>query len=422
MHDIYKQAYAVIVIDADTVTMDKNADFTEIGMRLFLSAWSSRLWTYQEGSLNPRVIVMARNGLIDLDAMIKAQLRRDRTADPPQHNLAEKMIRASVLALGRPQHHSQRSSSIPLLEDGSDLAMLHMARHDGDLDAQKMFHAMSDRTSSRSDNETIIFGATLGLELSDILKAPAERRMVAFLKVLPYIPGNLLFSVGQRLAEPGFRWASKTIIRSNGGYSSAILDHMVPWSEFMTKLSMRSPRPLATLDPNGKGLSCFNPAISLKNVHQTYPDQCLLFIALFDTVYAFHATCADSAKNDVDAESSDRIRTMLDQGKELAIVVPEFDPGNKMTCGSLVEILSKTTPIESVDLESGRRVPTRARFCMTVRFIEKGIGQVVFAAESEDEDSTQGPLEGGSEQERQEMRRFTQYQAEWLWPRFWLID
>lgn len=427
MHEIYKRAYAVVVIDADTLALSQLVDFTELAMRLVMSAWISRLWTYQEGSLNNRLMILASDGLIDLDAKIKSELYRDRVKDPPQHKVTDKMIRATVLALGRPQHHSSRPSGIPLTKEHGDYALHYMARNEGDLDAQKTLQAIGVRTSSRCENESVIIGATLGLDLWGILKAPAEERMAAFLKALPCIPGNLIFCVGPRLNKPGFRWAPSTVIRSNGGYIPTIVDYMVPWDEVTTRMGGHLPRPLSKLDSEGRGLLSFNAAIGLRNAHRIHPDHPNMAISIFEAVYSFHATGVNPSSYDVDSLGSLHIQAALDRETRLAILIPEFDPENKLTCGVIVEILSDTKPIEHTNLGAGRAAATKAKFLTTVAFQEKLLGQVMRPVETEDQSLTPSvsfpqDLYYGIEELEQEVRWQARNQAEWLWPRFWLID
>ncbi|KAK5683995.1 hypothetical protein LTS10_003859 [Elasticomyces elasticus] len=194
MHQIYKNAYAVMVLDVDTITLQAIAPFEEISMRLYMSAWSSRLWTYQEGSLNRRLLVMSEDSYIDLEIRLN-QARGHEYADTTQmalsHNLVDAMLRWTVFSLGR--------------------AYIHVPT-DGSLDAQHAIHAIRDRTSSRPDSDAIIIGSALGLDVKSILEAPSEERMATLIGAMPRVAANMLFSPGPRLTTPGLRWSPTSVI------------------------------------------------------------------------------------------------------------------------------------------------------------------------------------------------------------------
>ena len=100
MHEIYEKAYAVMVMDEDLARLPRNPSIEELGMRLHLSVWTSRLWTYQEGALNERLLVMTRDRVLDVDECVKSALQRNTSEDRLQRDLVDKAIRDTIFGLG----------------------------------------------------------------------------------------------------------------------------------------------------------------------------------------------------------------------------------------------------------------------------------------------------------------------------------
>ena len=69
--------------------MRQDTPVTEVGARLYMSAWRPRLWTYQEGALTARVLLLVADGLVDVDVLIKAGMTRDEDQNSIQHNLVD---------------------------------------------------------------------------------------------------------------------------------------------------------------------------------------------------------------------------------------------------------------------------------------------------------------------------------------------
>ncbi|KAK5725786.1 hypothetical protein LTR15_003976 [Elasticomyces elasticus] len=389
MHQIYKNAYAVMVLDADTITLQANAPFEEISMRFYMSAWSSRLWTYQEGSLNRRLLVMNKESYIDLDFRIN-QARDHEYADTTQmalsHNLIDGMLRWAVFSLGR--------------------AYIHVPT-EGSLDAQHAIHAIRDRTSSRPDSEAIIIGSALGLDVKSILEAPPEERMGTLIGAMPRVAANMLFSPGPRLTTPGLRWSPRSVIRSQGGYAANPLR-----LEMFQDRGEVNAQPICELDREGRGLLISLAAVRLRQMNR--PPRGLgwktISFEMLGRPYAFNGLDAEFDDKDKNALCTKEIITMLDRGKNVVIILPEFDLSYRLYTGALVEVLGET---EEQTLVCAQEF-TQVKFLMLVNFNahSESVGNL---------DSVPTAGSNGASTSRNSKPGLW-CGGEWLEPRVWLLD
>ncbi|TKA44143.1 hypothetical protein B0A54_04909 [Friedmanniomyces endolithicus] len=420
MHGIYQKAYAVIVLDADTLTTEESDPFEMIGMRLYMSAWASRLWTYQEGSLNDRLFVMTKEGYIDLDAHIQAAGARDPLSDDLSHNLVDATLRATIYGLGRSNHDPLLATDDPAepTEPAADRA------------SQNALQAMKDRSSSRPDSEAFIIGSALGLDIQPILHAAPEDRMPALIKAMAHPPANLMFSIGPRLTHRGFRWAPRSILRSRGGYAANAVEDAVSLDYAQLDADERSPRLMCELHPEGLGLVSFDPGIRLKWVRtRTWPrhpsrggrEQGVLRFEMMGYLYPFRGLDAAFDDQEANLERTEEVADLLREGKDLAILLPVFDPSLRLYMGALVELLGESRALR--ESASPRQDATRARFVMLVNF------------GAEVNRLTDGPVEDVEmEREGWTTVKMTgpptkvlrgdggKYEGEWMEPRFWLVD
>jgi hypothetical protein len=72
MRKTYENASRVIVIDS-WLQNQKVSDLSiaEIIMRIALSGWTRRLWTYQEGTINKKLSVWFADKMVDIDTAIQ---------------------------------------------------------------------------------------------------------------------------------------------------------------------------------------------------------------------------------------------------------------------------------------------------------------------------------------------------------------
>lgn len=228
MRTIYGQASAVLVLDPDVWCLPSTARPEEIAFRLQVSAYNSRLWTFQEFVLCPRIFALGKDCVHDL--------RRIRS------DISWSFLRGGFLGWKRWIDRT-------------------MPYKDFDTDAAGMLLEMSERVTSRSDDELVCIGTALGFDTLEIIRARPEDRMTVFLKKLPSIPSNVLFSLGTRCTTPGFRWAPRSFLNAFGG----TVEH--PFRRVLVDIDGKEiPRPISSLDRAGRGIWSFLPAVALTSI------------------------------------------------------------------------------------------------------------------------------------------------------------
>ncbi|KAF2491482.1 hypothetical protein BU16DRAFT_119715 [Lophium mytilinum] len=145
-----------------------------------------------------------------------------------------------------------------------------------DWQAQCMLVAIRQRLTSREDDEAICIGSFLGFNVSVVLEAEPGDRMKALLPLFPTVPPNIMFGIGKRIAEQGFRWAPKTLLYPKGVASNTLDREMQPkYATIKMHKSLYTDagalerkleaiqRPDSYLHPEGLGLVTFFPSIQL---------------------------------------------------------------------------------------------------------------------------------------------------------------
>ena len=169
MSEVYMDAYAVMVMDADTLGM-KHKSTTELVVRLGISAWCSRLWTYQEAALNSRVLVMTVDDIVDLDEEIQMAKTSMATTETLSHEVMYCMTYYMIEALGRSRFYEDLYGTSVLF---NLMLWLNFAYEQS---AGMLLLAIGDRTSSRTDDEAIIIGTALQLNVAHIVSAAQLHR------------------------------------------------------------------------------------------------------------------------------------------------------------------------------------------------------------------------------------------------------
>ena len=392
MREVYKTAFGVLAIDPDFLKMSGDVEIAEMGMRLYMSAWCSRLWTYQEGCHARKVFLMSKDGLVDVDRAIKEQRGKSNDEAALASNLADYMTRSIVFSLGRPHYDSSPAESFDAAEF---YAILDRLREEGDNDAQKMLYAIRDRSSSRPDDEAVIIAASLGIDTLSVLKVPHEQRMIALIKAMPQVPANMIFTIGPRISCEGFRWAPTSLLRSKGSQPCGPISDLVPMSLDDLKSGNRTVRLMSKLDSEGRGLITFNPAVRLEKIAMA--DNAFLF-ELLDRTFAASFADKEHIWEKRDSEPMLQLAGLLGDQRKVAILLHEFDPTHKMSNGIVIEMFSETKPLQE---QGGDGNATKSKF----------IGAVQFHS------AAQYDMELGED----EIKRLD-IQAEWLSPRFWLVD
>lgn len=265
MHGIYQQAHCALVLDPDFARMTKRrTPLHEILCRVLLSGWITRLWTYQEATLPTILYIRVKDGIIDLHSTYNRYYQR--------HN--EDWIRARPVADTLVLHGiSLLWALMPREQDRNGPDMDYAINPELYID--DLLQSITWRVTSRPGDETVCFATTLGFDPGPILKIKPpkmhridsrevyketqlrfqEKRMIAFLKLLPTIPLSILFSSGPRISSmEGYRWAPRTLMQPETNFFGPSL-----------RTRHRSDH-YAYLHPKEKGVVAFVPSISIPRI------------------------------------------------------------------------------------------------------------------------------------------------------------
>lgn len=193
MKNIYEQAACVLVLDSSLRAYERRAmSLEETCARIITSGWMRRLWTLQEGVLSD---VQGRRRLW-------FQFR-----DEPVHL---RVLWHEIVDL---YNHGwgQGGLAVELLHGISSIRnFLHRA------DLATLDAAFQHRSVSVSSDEPLLIGTLLGLDVASILNGSEETRIHRMWSLMPAaihgIPQSIIFRLGPRLKEEGYRWAPSSLL------------------------------------------------------------------------------------------------------------------------------------------------------------------------------------------------------------------
>ena len=191
----YQNAAGVIVLDEGLSKLSVNSSELEMGWYLFASGWFGRLWTYQEGFLPPWVDIELSDGLADLYRLIQKIYRiyHDRKASPFPAVFVRGLL--GVLEKARPPDDRHYERSIP--------------KRTVDL-----FGAMTRRRTSRPDDQLLVLGLLLDVDIQPLMGLYGEDRWRTFYLRLGKIPWTVVFDQRPKMQMSPFAWAPATWISS----------------------------------------------------------------------------------------------------------------------------------------------------------------------------------------------------------------
>ncbi|KAI0059449.1 hypothetical protein BV25DRAFT_1828975 [Artomyces pyxidatus] len=174
MAETYRRADAVLVIDSSIRCCSITAPLEEKLLRIISSGWMQRLWTLQEGLLAQILVFEFADGLSTIDELIP---------------VGEALLDPEVFRLTKYKRYSQEGFGL------GDVA-----------------HSLRYRTTSKAEDETLAISGLLNVDAGKLVSLPAPQRMRSLLLQTHKLPSNIIFVLGEKLDEPGFRWAPKTLM------------------------------------------------------------------------------------------------------------------------------------------------------------------------------------------------------------------
>ena len=191
MKATYQNATGVIVLDNGLQGVSLESPLIETVWTVLTSGWFGRLWTYQEGMLPPRVELDVSNGLQDLSTLIRDlhSFWSEGEGNPFPAIFFRDLV--GILQKARPLSSDRKHRS--------------MQRRIVDL-----YNALSRRDTSRHNDQLLVMGLLLDIDIEDMLSLNGEDRWRAFYLALRQIPWTIVYDRRSKMRMDGFQWAPAT--------------------------------------------------------------------------------------------------------------------------------------------------------------------------------------------------------------------
>ncbi|MCJ1396719.1 hypothetical protein MMC18_009611 [Xylographa bjoerkii] len=196
----YADATHVLVLDASLQLFDiSGTSSVDLCARILACGWMRRLWTLQEGALpakRRRLWFQFRDRPINIHDLY-LQLLRILNDEVCHHGLAVSILKG-IMGI------TTFFSSVPD-ELGADLATIEAA--------------VEHRSVSVPTDEPLLIGSLLDLNMESIISEPDRTRIHRMWWLMPAarrgIPKDILFRIGPRLKDEGYRWAPSTMLNND---------------------------------------------------------------------------------------------------------------------------------------------------------------------------------------------------------------
>ena len=197
MKNIYEQATCVLVLDASLKSYESEImGPEEICARILTSGWMRRLWTLQEGALPA---VKGRLWVQFCDQAINLHPITQQMNKLLKNDLSRAELVIAILS-------RIRTFTTFFDRDPNDLGA----------DLGTVDEALQHRSVSVSSDEPLLVGTLLGLDVTKILNGSEETRIHRMWSLMPTavrgLPTDILFRLGPRLSEEGYRWAPSSML------------------------------------------------------------------------------------------------------------------------------------------------------------------------------------------------------------------
>ena len=227
LEQTYRNADCVLVLDGDLMTYDSTKiPAHECLTRVFTSSWLQRLWTLQEGVLaEERLWFQFENRARSLQELMASMWQQslDRIVYLPfKKELQEQW---SIMRAMWPKSLDTRNETALNVRVGKDLSLLS--------------EGLRYRSVTVESDEALCVATLLQLPVQQIASAPAEvnARMSRVWKLIAAkyggIPQRILCLTRPRLEVRGFRWAPKSLLKSDAGAfpKNTMLNRWYMWND-----------------------------------------------------------------------------------------------------------------------------------------------------------------------------------------------
>ncbi|KAF2191642.1 hypothetical protein K469DRAFT_718663 [Zopfia rhizophila CBS 207.26] len=187
----YEDAEHVLVIDTYLESIDSSSlSDLELLMRIFVSGWTRRLWTLQEGVMANRLWFQFADRAVELSPLFRNfQNNHDLNEAPLLHDV-ENMMDQLVVFRGKEGFLARSGPS-------------------------KLWNALRCRSVSYPPDEVLCIANLMNIDISHILEENKVPTMENLWDQMASIPSAVIFWICPRLATPGYHWAPSTFLGRN---------------------------------------------------------------------------------------------------------------------------------------------------------------------------------------------------------------
>jgi len=193
MRRTYQDASRVLALDSSLMAVSRDSPVIELYIRLKLSSWMRRLWTFQEAILAKDIYIQFSD---DTRTIRDIATSLTRELSERKQNLYTRYGQLAGTFFG------------PFVQGPAPEISQKLTG---------MWKQLQWRATSRAADETLCLAVSLGLDPGPLLEIPPERheqRMVRLLQEIRKLPLLVLYQPPPRLDRAGFRWAPTSFMNT----------------------------------------------------------------------------------------------------------------------------------------------------------------------------------------------------------------
>jgi Heterokaryon incompatibility protein (HET) len=209
MSQVYREAKYVIVLDTSLLRVPRTLDPVEIAMRIAITTWTHRLWTYQEATLADTLLFQFQDSLVEVNDLRRRYLAKRRQMIvgicPTRSAFQDTILdwpSVDIIwhdAIGAMKEISFATAYQDEAGEHNKLSLLNKA--------------LAVRSTTKAEDEAICLASILGRDVGKVLDTEKGGGMKYLLTSLGTVSGDIIFCNRPRYEEKGQRWIPKSLLR-----------------------------------------------------------------------------------------------------------------------------------------------------------------------------------------------------------------
>ena len=326
----YAESTHCLVLDEELLQVSHSSGLEELCLRLVISPWARRLWTFQEGIVTwDKLYLQLRQG-----AKRFGDFRGQHKV-----SLCSPLLLESV---------EEAKSTLPRVED---------VRATGGSLVDKLTEACKYRTTSRISDQIFCLASIAGFDVRQIIEATThEEKMRIFLLQIRDLPTRIIFFKGPKMTLNNFSWAPLSFLHPERTQSVFGFDE--------------DDAPTATCTI--KGLQGRWPGFLLKFPHEATPQMDLYYFKYgeswicLNSIDTMQKTLHGATPNNADVSAWQQAHAMgrigllvhsLDNLQKMGLLVQIIDDQTEtITARSVLTISAMLVPASEIDIFNPSRL------------------------------------------------------------------